>query len=86
MPDRMTDHIPKGAIDVFQNHLGRVVQGLDNNSIPTLCNGTVNRFTPCTIEATAGIPSAITAHPGHSSSSRVSLADKSLVTLESCMS
>ena len=44
----MTENIPYAATNVAQNHLDRVVQGLDNDSIYTLGNGTVNRFTPRT--------------------------------------
>ena len=82
----MTDNIPAAATTIAQTHLDRVVQGLDDDSISTLGNGTVNRFTPRTIAAAAGIPRTIAAQPGRSPSSGVSLADQSIATMDSRVS
>ena len=86
MPAGITDNIPQAATNIAQTHLDRVVQGLDDDSISTLGNGTVNRFTPRTIAAAAGIPRTIAAQPGRSPSSGVSLADQSIATMDSRVS
>ena len=71
----MTDNIPQAATNVAQNHLDRVVQGLDSDSFPILGNGTVNRFISRTIAAAARTPHTIAAQPSQISSSGVSLVD-----------
>ena len=42
LPVGMTDTIPTAAVDLTQNHLDRVVMGLDGDSISTLGTATVS--------------------------------------------
>ena len=75
--------MPKAAVELTQNHLERVVTGLDDDSISTIGNGTVasRRWTPRTIGATTGDSPA-----GRSTSSGLSVSEQSYATMGSRVS
>ena len=81
--NKLLGSMPQAAVELTQNHLERVVTGLDDDSISTIGNGTVasRRWTPRTIVATSGDSPA-----GRSTSSGLSVSEQSYTTMNSRVS
>ena len=81
--NKLLGFMPQAAVELTQNHLERVVTGLDDDSISTIGNGTVasRRWTPRTIVATPRDSPA-----GRSASSGLSVSEQSYSTMNSRVS
>ena len=81
--NKLLGFMPQAAVELTQNHLERVVTGLDDDSISTIGNGTVasRRWTPRTIMATPRDSPA-----GRSASSGLSVSEQSYSTMNSRVS
>ena len=81
--NKLLGFMPQAAVELTQNHLERVVTGLDDDSISTIGNGTVasRRWTPRTIMATPR-----DSPTGRSASSGLSVSEQSYSTMNSRVS